>query len=218
MRARRNSPKFDFTPDANTVLFLRNGSFLDQSGKGNNPTNNGGVSAVASTEGLFASMFSFSGTNYLTCSGDNTDFKTQNFTVHAYVKTKPSGIGILFCSRKLNGTGSYSGFIFGMSGGTFWAVCNNGGSNSSATYAYNTNKFNLMSCTYDGTTLKIFLNGEKVAFANQILSYAATGNVVGIGTQDGTNFYSNFDIPATIYTKNTQSEQDVRAFAKSLRL
>jgi chitodextrinase len=152
---------------------------VDSSGNGNNGTI---ANATWSTSGKYASALVFNGTNALVTVPDAASLHlTTSMTLEAWVN--PSAVNSVWRDVIYKGNDNY--YLEGSSGGgpspavggTF------GGANAnvygSAALALNT--WAHLAATYDGTTLRLYVNGTQVSSVPRTGSIATSSNPLQIG-------------------------------------
>jgi len=164
----------------------------DTSGNGNNGTLQGGASWT--TSGKYGGAISFNGTNaYINVPNSSSLQVTSAMTLEAWVN--PSLVNGAWRDVIYKGNDNYyleadSTGIKPVAGGTF------GGSNGNAigTGALTVNTWAHLAGTYDGATLRLYVNGVQVSSVAKTGAITASTNALQIG---GDSIYGQY-FPGTI--------------------
>jgi hypothetical protein len=164
---------FSFNEGAGTTV-------ADASGTGNNGTISG---ATWSAQGRFGSALSFNGTSgWVTVPDSATLDLTTRFTIEAWVNpasvTGWRTVALKEASTRL-AYGLYS--VNGSSRPSGWAQVGNSDYFVNGTAALAANTWTHLASTYDGTTLRMFVNGTQVATAAGPSSLAVSTGPLRIG-------------------------------------
>jgi hypothetical protein len=156
----------------------------DASGNGNNGTPQGGASWTAS--GRFGNAISFNGTNaYVNVPSSTSLQLTSAMTLEAWIN--PSLISGVWCDVIYKGTDNY--YLEADSTNGKPATRATTGGALFGTGALTTNTWTHLAGTYDGTTLRLYVNGMQVSSRAQTGPITVSTNPLQIG---GDSFYGQY--------------------------
>ena len=177
----------------------------DQSGQGNNGTTAGTTSVVAGKSGNALRVAS----NGRVVVPDNSSLDmTQTITMAAWIKPEKSGTQY-FIDKKA--TGNVDGYELSLSSDGHVFVRFNEASkgdsfrvNSTSAYPTNGQTWMFVAATYDGTTIKLYVNGKLEASKTASFAIGMNNIALGLGAeQDG-------------YRGMTGAIDDVRIYSRAL--
>jgi len=164
------------TPNMKLYLpFERNAN--DFSGNGNNGTVYG---ASLVDGGKFGKCYSFDGVDDYIAIPDSYDFHLTKFTVACWVYLDSSITCVFFSSINSEVTGNDRGILFRVVNGELnvFLGCGISRYNYYSGYNLDLETWTHVAATYDGSTLKMYANGELVYFVNTsvVPQYFTLGN------------------------------------------
>jgi len=168
-------------------------SAVDSSGNGNAGTLTNGPTW---TQGKIGKAVNFDGSNDVVNVGDISAFNLSQLTVEAWIN--PSALANKSIVDKFPydlGTNGWR--INTRSNGDIWFSYGNANSNDQAiaTSSYTGNSWSHVVGTYDGITLKIYVNGVLKGSQASTKTYTATGRVLSIGSNSGfSNIPGSFEV------------------------
>lgn len=194
-----------------TLLYAYNfdeasGNILDASGNGREVVYSGNLARTASAAGHTDKGMSQSTTAIDSNGPSITGLQTANYTVMAWVKRTSNSLDGWFCEFKASGSGD-RGILF-LSGNIQSRARNSGGTVVAASVAQPTaGTWYHAAGTYDGTTLRLFINGAQVATAALTAPLKSTSTsshlLDALGTEtviDDVRYYDTALDAATITT------------------
>lgn len=174
--------------DYGAVWHFSNNSFADASPNGNNGTNSGSTNAA----GKIGDCRSFSSLNHsITVPFNNSLNLTTSFTLSAWVN--PTVLS------SQSGIFSKNNFIADYILGLDWPQ---GGNNALNCWLYNngfilyhagtvqTNQWSHVAATFDGSSVKLFLNGTQIGSTSRTNNIVATSTGLVIGQGNGTGSFN----------------------------
>jgi hypothetical protein len=171
-----------FQPDASCVLWLPgqddaySSTIRDRSGKGNHGTLTGTTWTRLST-GIWSSKFNGT-TNYINCTNAASLNLTAAWTIGGWFNSNSlTAEQDIIARRNAAGAGPYTLEICDPDGG-ITVAWNNGGWRITATAGslYTTGKWYFLIATWDGTYVKIYLNGALVKTSADLSATPPTSN------------------------------------------
>ncbi len=159
----------EFSIDYGLVAYYPfNGNANDESGNGNNGTNNGGTTPDNDRFGNLNGSMSFNGsTQYLSIPNSySLQSPTTQLTISAwvYIRDTPNGNVPILCKSLTLNAGQYSFNLHGPKNNIALGVVNSHGVPVAinAPYLFDLNKWYFISVSWDGSNVRFFVNQNKV--------------------------------------------------------
>ncbi|MGA2286519.1 MAG: LamG domain-containing protein, partial [Dehalococcoidia bacterium] len=158
-------------------------TLIDSTSPANNATIVGSPTWVAGKVGSYALSLSGSG-QYATVADNSCLNPGTAITLSAWVKTTKATT-TQYVIKKARTSGGTSGYELALAstGKAFFRVNNNATYRVDSTTSYAANAWIHLAATYDGTTIRIYINGVEEA-SKPGISIASNTTLVGIGAQD----------------------------------
>ncbi len=176
-----------------------NGNANDVSGTGNNGTVNG-ASLTSDRFGNLNSAYNFDGlSNFIEVNSSNSLNLTNLYTLSTWINVAQwsflSPIDEHAVISKIDNGNWYGGYeiLTGGNNGTIAHTGNIGNSNINInSINYNTNNWYNVVVTYDGNTLKMFVNGIQVDSQNHTGALQTSSIPLRFGRRGGAGYYNNW--------------------------
>ena len=187
----------NYQTDANTVGLWHlddisgKGAYIkDYSGKGNDGTASG---TTYTSNGKISGARIFNGTSDIISVADNDSLSfTQNLTLDGWFKTSSSNTSQVILDKETGGS-YYPEYSLYVNAGNVRGLINSANSGTNLTYVtsplatYADGKWHYAAMTYDGSALKLYVDGILTAVTATNISLWNSTSPLGLGRDPGTN-------------------------------
>ncbi|XOV93207.1 MAG: BspA family leucine-rich repeat surface protein [Bacteroidota bacterium] len=208
-----DNPSVIFVKDTDLVAYYPfNGDAFDESGNGNNGTENGGVSLTSDRFGNANSAFIFDGVDdYI--SGPATNFPTgsSSRTMAGWIRANQNGLPGMIMEY---GSSNYDGARFGTgynsdNSAMLW------GHNQDISFSEQDSSWHFVVTTYDGTAGSLYVDGQLLTSGNLTLD-TEYDTEFGIGANVEGGWYTNGSIDdIRLYSRVLDSTEIVQLYTEN---